>query len=126
MAFIKMPATPSSAYNPQRRANALLLAHVRELEKAVSEAGRRVRRKKPETEGQVAAYIRHLNRALHQQVLLPPMKRRALDVPLDGLSPASTPVKSRRTAKKRAGPSASSSKKKVAPSRKRKRKRSRR
>jgi hypothetical protein len=95
MASIKMPATPRSAYDPKRPANALLLAHVRELEKAVAEAGRRVRRKKPKSEGQAAAYIRHLNRALHQQILLPPMKRRPLDVPLDGLSPTASLTKSR-------------------------------
>jgi hypothetical protein len=94
MATIKMPVTPRSAYDPKRPANALLLTHVRELEKAVSEAGRRVRRKKPKTEERVAAYIRHLNRALHHQVLLPAMKRRPLDVPLDR-SPTPTRVKSR-------------------------------
>jgi hypothetical protein len=122
MASIKMPATPRSAYDPKRPANALLLAHVRELEKAVSEAGRRVRRKKPKTEEQVAGYIRHLNRALHQQILLPPMKRRPLDVPLDGLSSASSRVKSRPPSRKRAAAS-SSRKKKASPSRKRKRSR---
>jgi hypothetical protein len=122
MAPIKMPATPRSAYDPKRPANALLLAHVRELEKAVSEAGRRVRRKKPKTEEQVAAYIRHLNRALHQQILLPPMKRRPLDVPLDGPSSASSRVKSRPASRKRAAAS-SSRKKKASPSRKRKRSR---
>jgi hypothetical protein len=122
MAPIKMPATPRSAYDPKRPANALLLAHVRELEKAVSDAGRRVRRKKPKTEEQVAAYIRHLNRALHQQILLPPMKRRPLDVPLDGPSAVSPRVKSRPASRKRAAAS-SSRKKKASPSRKRKRSR---
>lgn len=87
MASIKMPATPRSAYDPTRPPNALILAHVRELEKAVVAAGRRVRRQKPASEGQAAAYIRHLNRALHQQVLLPRMTRRPLDVPLIAASP---------------------------------------
>jgi hypothetical protein len=97
MASIKMPVTPRTAYNPKRSANILLLTQVRELEKAVSAAGRRVRRKKPKTEEQVAAYLRHLNRALHQQLLLPPMKRRPLDVPLVGLSPSgATPKRSRK------------------------------
>jgi len=82
MADIKMPSTPRSAYDPKRPANTLLLNQVRELEKAVKQAGRGVKTKKPRTEEQVAAYMRHLNRALHQQVLLPKsMKRRPLDVP---------------------------------------------
>ena len=79
---IRMPKTPRTAYDPKRRANTLLLNQVRELEKAVKQAGRGVKAKKPKTEEQVAAYMRHLNRALHQQVLLPKtMKRRPLDVP---------------------------------------------
>jgi hypothetical protein len=82
MADIKMPKTPRSAYNPKRPANMLLINQVRELEKAVKQAGRGVKSKKPRTEEQVATYMRHLNRALHQQVLLPKtMKRRPLDVP---------------------------------------------
>ena len=84
MSVIKMPSTPRSAYDPRRPPNALLLTHVRELEKAVIAAGRKVRRQKPKTEAQAAAYMQHLNRALYQQVLLPPMTRRALDVPLEG------------------------------------------
>jgi hypothetical protein len=94
MVAIKMPSTPRSAYNPKRPPNALLLTQVRELEKAVAEAGRGIRRKKPKTEEQVAAYTRHLNRALHQQVLLPPMHRRTLDVPLDDLAPVASRTKS--------------------------------
>ena len=95
MADIKMPATPRSAYDPKRPPNALLLNHVRELERAVSQAGRRVKRQKPKTEAQVAAYMRHLNRALHQQILVPKtMKRRPLNVPLD-------PRRTRRRAKSR-------------------------
>ena len=112
MADIRMPKTPRSAYDPTRPANALLLNHVRELEKAVKQAGRGVKSKKPKTEEQVAAYMRHLNRALHQQVLLPKnMKRRALDVPLDRSS-ASSGVKSRPARRKRR-PSASSAGKKA-------------
>lgn len=120
---IKMPAVPRSAYNPKRPANALLLTQVRELEKAVVEAGRRVRRKQPKTEEQVAAYIRHLNRALHQQKLLPPMKRKALDVPLDDLSPAAPRARSRRSSRKGAATRSSRGRKK---SSSRTRKRSRR
>jgi hypothetical protein len=120
MLTIKMPVTPPSAYDPKRPANALLLAQVHELEKAVSEAGRRVRRKKPKTEGQVAAYMRHLNRALHQQVLLPRMKRRPLDVPLDGQSPTRIRIKSRPGPRKRVA-ATTSRKKKLSHSRKRRR-----
>lgn len=78
---IKLPPTPSSAYDENRPANALLLAQVRELERAVRAAGRRVVGSHPKTEGDVAAYIRHLNRALHSQLLLPALKRRPLRAP---------------------------------------------
>jgi hypothetical protein len=78
MATIQLPVIPASAYNENRLANTLLLAQVRELEKAVREAGRRVQRAKPRTEAEVAAYIRHLNRALFHQKLLPVLKRKPL------------------------------------------------
>jgi hypothetical protein len=78
---IKLRPTPFNAYNEQRPANALLLAQVSELEKAVRAAGRRVRGSNPKTEAEVAAYIRILNRALHNQVLLPALKRRPLSAP---------------------------------------------
>jgi hypothetical protein len=81
-----------------------------------------VRRKQPRTEEQVAAYVRHLNRALHQQILLPRMKRRPLDVPLPGLSPTPPRAKSRRRQRKRVT-AASSRTKRVSPPRKRKRSR---
>ena len=115
MASIKMPAVPRSAYDPKRPANTLLLTHVHELEKAVVAAGRKVRRKKPKTEEQVAAYIRHLNRALHQQVLLPKMRRRPLDVPLDDLAPAAPKRAARRSSRKQTP--RSSSRRKASPSR---------
>jgi len=106
-----MPSTPRSAYDPTRPANTLLINQVRELEKAVKQAGRGVKTKKPKTEEQVASYMRHLNRALYQQVLLPKsMKRRPLDVPLD-LDSAPSGVKARPARRKRK-PSASSAKKK--------------
>jgi len=78
---IKLPPTPWSAYDENRPANALLLAQVRELERAIRAAGRRVVGGHPKTEGEVAAYVRHLNRALHNQVLLPALKRRPLRPP---------------------------------------------
>src|SRR4051812_25843491 len=78
MKTIKLKPVPASAYNEQRPANNLLLAHVRELEKAVRKAGRRVQTAAPRTEAEVAAYIRHLNRALFHQTLLPAIRRRPL------------------------------------------------
>jgi hypothetical protein len=81
MATIKLPRIPWNAYDENRPANALLLAQVRELERAVRAAGRRVVSGHPKTEGEAAAYIRHLNRALHHQVLLPALKRRPLRAP---------------------------------------------
>ena len=100
MSVIKMPSTPRDAYDPKRPPNALLLTHVREMEKAVIAAGRKVRRQKPKTEAQAAAYMQHLNRALYQQQLLPRMKRRALDVPLEGTRPARPRRKSKSRKKK--------------------------
>jgi hypothetical protein len=76
MATIRIPLTPRTAYNPDRPANALLLAQVRELEKAVRARGRQVKRYTPRTEAEAAAYIRHLHRALHHQVLLPQIRRK--------------------------------------------------
>lgn len=75
---IKLKPVPSAAYNEQRPANNLLLAHVRELEKAVRKAGRKVQVATPRTEAEVAAYIRHLNRALFHQALLPEISRKPL------------------------------------------------
>lgn len=115
-----MPVTPRSAYDPNRPANALLLAQVRELEKALAEAGRTVRRKKPKTEEQVAAYIRHLNRALHHQLLLPSMKRRPLDVSLD---PPATTSRRKPPASRNRARSSSMRKKKMSATPKRKRSR---
>ena len=123
MATIKMPATPKNAYDPKRPANTLLLTQARELEKAVADAGRSVRRKRPKTEEQVAAYIRHLNRALHQQILLPDIKRRTLDVPLVGPAAARPRAKAKPRSRTRA---AATSRRTKTTSRSRTRKRSRR
>jgi hypothetical protein len=101
MADIKIKATPRTAYNPKRPPNALLLNQARELEKAVIAYGRKVRRRIPKTEEQVAAYMRHLNRALHQQIVLPGMKRRPVDVPLDELFPARRTRKTSGASKRR-------------------------
>ena len=71
MAIIKIPKTPASAYNPERPANALVIAQVNELERAVHERGGRIKRARPVTEGDAARYIRQLTRGLHHQTLLP-------------------------------------------------------
>ena len=41
MAKIKVPKTPPTAYNPKRRPNALILAHVEGLEQRLKEKGGR-------------------------------------------------------------------------------------
>jgi hypothetical protein len=101
---IKLPPVPASAYNDKRPANALLLAQVRELEAAVRAAGRRVVSGNPKNEGQVAAWIRELNRALHKAVLLPALKRRPLrpSTVTGGAGLRSASRAARRPAKKRA------------------------
>jgi hypothetical protein len=118
MAPIKLPPTPASAYDENRPANALLLAHVRELERAVRAAGRRVVGGHPKTEGQVAAYMRQLNRALHNQVLLPALKRRPLRPAADaGPAVATSRSRARKPARPRATRKAS---RRAAPKRARK------
>ena len=121
MSIIKVPSTPRSAYDPKRPPNALLLTQVRELEKAVIAAGRKVRRQTPRTEAQAASYMRHLNRALYQQVLLPPMQRRALDVPLEGTRPSRPRRKSKPKPKKKGRRSTSARRKATTPRRARRR-----
>src|SRR3954469_2188094 len=95
MATIKLPPVPWGAYDENRPANALLLAHVRELERAVRAAGRRVISSHPTTEGEVAAYVRQLSRALHNQVLLPALRRRPLRASAKG--GVATATRSRKT-----------------------------
>jgi hypothetical protein len=71
MAPIKIPNVPKSAYDEERPAGDLLLAHIANLERAL---GRKPKRLKGRlTEGQAATYIRHLSRHLHHRVLLPAM-----------------------------------------------------
>ena len=106
---IRIKRTPREAYDPKRPPNALLIHQARELEKAVIAHGRSVRRQTPKTEEQVAAYMRHLNRALHQQIVLPEMKRRPVDVPLDEQFPV-------RRGRKRSASTRKKTKKKAAKS----------
>lgn len=68
MARIKIPVVPRTAYNDKRGASDLLVAQIANLETAL---GRRpARRKGRLTEGEAAAFIRHLSRHLHHRVLL--------------------------------------------------------
>ena len=71
MATIKIPRTPASAYNDQRRASDLLRAHVQNLEKAVRGARTRSVITDTMTEAEAARYIRELARQLHHKTLLP-------------------------------------------------------
>lgn len=87
MAIIKIPKTPASAYNPGRPANALVIAQVNELERAVRERGGRIKRARPVTEGDAASYIRQLTRGLHHQTLLPQIKAAASPVALGKPAP---------------------------------------
>jgi hypothetical protein len=96
MAVIKIPKTPSTAYNPNRPANALIQAHVRELERAVRERGGTVKRSKAATEQEAAAYIRQLSRGLHHQALLPEVKAGPVKV--------AEPSVARKTVRRRASP----------------------
>ena len=71
---ISVPKTPKSAFNKNRLASGLLLAQLEHLETASGEyAPPRKKRKKPLTEGQVAARIHELTRALHPQAAHVPL-----------------------------------------------------
>jgi hypothetical protein len=101
MAVIKIPKTPNTAYNPGRPANALILAHVRELERALREKGGRVKRAKAATEEEAAAYIRQLTRGLHHQTLLPEVKAGPVEVKASPVTVAKRNVA--RTSARRSG-----------------------
>jgi len=76
MAVIKInvPKTPKSAFNKDRPASGLLMAQLEHLETASGEyAPPRKKQKKPLTEGQVAARIHELTRALHPQAAHVPL-----------------------------------------------------
>lgn len=68
---IKIPRTPASAYNDQRRASDLLRAHVQNLERAVRGAKTRSVVTDTMTEAEAARYIRELARQWHHKTLLP-------------------------------------------------------
>ena len=94
---IKVPNVPKSAYNEDRPAGDLLLAHIANLERAL---GRKPKRLKGRlTEGQAASYIRHMSRHLHHHLLLPAMPEVATLIG-DGLVTA--PPRSARKAQKKA------------------------
>jgi hypothetical protein len=68
VAKISVPKTPKSAFNKNRPASGLLLAQLEHLETASGEyPPPKKKGKKPLTEGQVAARIHELTRALHPQ-----------------------------------------------------------
>jgi hypothetical protein len=67
MTHIKVPKTPKSAFNPDRPASALLVAHVMHLEHALGLPERPA--KKRLTEGAAARYIGELTARLTGQPL---------------------------------------------------------
>ena len=68
MPAIKLPSVPKSAYNPDRKANDLLLAHIANLETAL---GRQPKNRKGRmTEEEAAHTVRHLSRHVHHRTLL--------------------------------------------------------
>ena len=74
MAKIRVPKTPATAYNPKRRPNALILAHVKGLEQRLKEKGGRLKAETPTTEEAAAAHIRQLTRGLYDKLLIPGSK----------------------------------------------------
>ena len=110
MAVIKIsvPKTPKSAFNKNRLASGLLLAQLEHLETASGGeySAPKKKSKKPLTEGQVAARIHELTRALHPQAAHVPLPTARMmshaEEPGDvggGVAPAG-----RKTARKAAAP----------------------
>ncbi len=97
---IKIPTVPKSAYDENRQANDLLLAHIANLETAL---GRRPKNRKGRLkEGDAAAYIRHLSRHLHHHVLLEKLPIVATRVGLGvATAPAPSPATSGRTPRRK-------------------------
>ena len=71
MKVIKVPKTPKSAFNPKRRASALLKSQIKHLEWAVRPAAERkpgkLRVRNVRTEEEAAARIERLTRQLYVQ-----------------------------------------------------------
>jgi hypothetical protein len=91
MARIKVPNVPKNAYDEDRPANDLLLAHIANLERALERRPKRLKGRL--TEGQAATYIRHLSRHLHRRVLLPAMPKVATPI---GAGLVTAPPRSRK------------------------------
>jgi hypothetical protein len=95
---IKIPNVPKSAYDPSRPANDLILAHIANLETVL---GRRPKNRKGRiTEGDAAAYIRHLHRHCHHRILLPALPKVATPVGL-ALAAAQPARKTNKSARKK-------------------------
>lgn len=98
MAPIKIPNVPKSAYDEERPAGDLLLAHIANLERALERKPKRLKGRL--TEGEAATYIRHLSRHLHHRVLLPRMPTVATPI---GMGLVTAPPRFGKTAGKKAG-----------------------
>lgn len=114
MATIKIPRTPASAYNDQRRASDLLRAHVQNLEKAVRGPRTRSVITDTMTEAEAARYIRELARQLHHNKLLPKFAQ----APTIGQRPAKRRSTSTRRSRRSEKPHTRRKASKRAPSRK--------
>jgi hypothetical protein len=62
---IKIPATPRSAYQPNRKVSNLLKAHIANLEAVTQRKYGGAATRRPKTEGQASAYIAELTKQLH-------------------------------------------------------------
>ena len=102
---IKIPAVPKSAYDPTRDANDLLLAQIANLETALERRPKKLKGRI--TEGDAAAYIRHLHRHYHR------MRLSALPTVATPIGPGFAATKpAMRTEKPRSGKGAGSGKRK--------------
>lgn len=121
MAVIKVPRTPRSSFNPNRRPSALLLDQIRHLEWAALPAmqrapGRDLPHKTVRTEGAAAERIAQLTRLVHAQhdarttdgtvqpVTLPPLPRGSGPAPATRRPTKARPKKRKTSSAKPASP----------------------
>jgi hypothetical protein len=117
---IRIPKTPKSAYNPDRKVSNLLKAHISNLEAVTAQmrgqtrgqvrgqTPGQIRSRKPRTEGQASAYIAELTREMHaaQAAAAGPVAPPPIPVPsapLSALPPATVRRPKPRTTRRRAG-----------------------
>jgi hypothetical protein len=103
---IRVPPTPSKAFNPSRPVSSLLKAHIANLEAVVSRKVGAAENRKPRTEGQASRYIAALTEQMQSAASpLPPPVTTATTATTPPPTYVAPPAKRRtRTARKKKAP----------------------